>query len=425
MQTDQPGSLKEKFGGFGAAPSDQLWNTIDSKLNQKERKKRGAFWWWFTGVAAGLTFIFLVFRFGYEVGKRESQSSLMVNQDEKSQNQQNTENSEITSEENLSNQAELNKDLNKITEDKNENTVHHSESENQSHSYQQGESVNEEKKVIIVQPDVEVPHQRVELSGVSGDEKLVLMPESDITRLENVTDIPFELNNVAIEKQKSIGKWEIGLNAGTLSAINASNQKVFTDQNNFLATDNLPDENTIQGSGLESYNLQPEFSSTIRRPLFFELTAQRNFGRRWSIASGLQFNFISGVNNYLAGDLQSSRSRFFSIAIPLAVEFDLIKRRRFEFSWVAGLNYEFPMVQQITNTYYNASVSSQKSLSFCSGYMISAFTAPRFTFNLNENIALQLTPQLRYYFHQTINSEMPLLKRNLWGGISVGVKWKL
>jgi len=425
MQTDQPGSLKEKFGGFGAAPSDQLWNTIDSKLNQKERKKRGAFWWWFTGVAAGLTFIFLVFRFGYEIGKRESQGSLVINLDEKSQNQQNIENSEIISEENPSNQTELNKDLNKIKEDKNEHTVHHSESENQSHSNQQGESANEEKRVIIVQPDVAVLHQRVELSGVSGDEKLVLMPEADVKKLKNDNEVPFELNSVAIEKQKASGKWEIGLNAGTLNTINASNQKVFTDQNNFLATDNLPDENTIQGSGLESYNLQPEFSSTIRRPLFFELTAQRNFGRRWSIASGLQFNFISGVNNYLAGDLQSSRSRFFSIAIPLAVEMDLIKRRRFEFNWVAGLNYEFPMVQHLTNTYYNTSIASQKSLSFCSGYMISAFTAPRFTFNLNENIALQFAPQLRYYFHQTINSEMPLLKRNLWGGISVGVKWKL
>ena len=49
------GGLHNKFEGFGAAPSDQLWDSIASNLDQKKRK-RAIFWWWFgSGLFAATT----------------------------------------------------------------------------------------------------------------------------------------------------------------------------------------------------------------------------------------------------------------------------------------------------------------------------------------------------------------------------------
>src|SRR5687768_8086500 len=75
MQTDKPGSLRDKFGGFGAAPTDQLWDSIAASLDQKEKKRRGAFWWWFGGLAAVLVLIFSVYQIGYHFGKQEMEAA--------------------------------------------------------------------------------------------------------------------------------------------------------------------------------------------------------------------------------------------------------------------------------------------------------------------------------------------------------------
>src|SRR5687768_7733143 len=76
MQTDKPGSLGDKFDGFGAAPTDQLWNSIASSLDQKEKKKRGAFWWWFGGIAASVALLFGIYQLGYQAGKSESATTV-------------------------------------------------------------------------------------------------------------------------------------------------------------------------------------------------------------------------------------------------------------------------------------------------------------------------------------------------------------
>ena len=49
------GSLEEKFSGFGSEPSEGLWDSIASTLDQKPKRRRGIIWWTFgTGIAAAL-----------------------------------------------------------------------------------------------------------------------------------------------------------------------------------------------------------------------------------------------------------------------------------------------------------------------------------------------------------------------------------
>ena len=50
--SDKRGGLGERFEGFGAAPSDQLWGNISAQLDEKNGKKRVVWWWFFGGTNA-------------------------------------------------------------------------------------------------------------------------------------------------------------------------------------------------------------------------------------------------------------------------------------------------------------------------------------------------------------------------------------
>ena len=44
--------FQEKFRDFEANPSEDFWNNIEAKLDEKKRKRVIPFWWKFSGVAA-------------------------------------------------------------------------------------------------------------------------------------------------------------------------------------------------------------------------------------------------------------------------------------------------------------------------------------------------------------------------------------
>ena len=52
------GSLHNKFEGFGAQPSKNLWDSIASNLDQKKKRRAIIFWWLGSGFAAGIVVLF-------------------------------------------------------------------------------------------------------------------------------------------------------------------------------------------------------------------------------------------------------------------------------------------------------------------------------------------------------------------------------
>ncbi|MBK9190103.1 MAG: hypothetical protein IPM77_00660 [Crocinitomicaceae bacterium] len=123
--------------------------------------------------------------------------------------------------------------------------------------------------------------------------------------------------------------------------------------------------------------------------------------------------------------MESVRSKFISVSVPLIASYDVVKRDKFSFSAGAGLNYEIPFLQTIRASYISTLEATTVTRSFCKGYMISAVFKPEFNFRLNETISLGVSPLMRYYFHQSLQSDVPLLKRDFWTGLNVGLKWKL
>ena len=54
QNNDDSGFLNDRFEGYSAAPTDQLWDNIAESLEAKPKKKRGFIWWWVGGGLAAV-----------------------------------------------------------------------------------------------------------------------------------------------------------------------------------------------------------------------------------------------------------------------------------------------------------------------------------------------------------------------------------
>ncbi|MBI3133878.1 MAG: hypothetical protein HYZ14_04305 [Bacteroidetes bacterium] len=252
--------------------------------------------------------------------------------------------------------------------------------------------------------------------------ELTPLPLASIVPFTEFSEPVFGLSINAIEKRKLTGRWELGFSVGTLAGYQAHNQKMGLDPNvQIFTADNLSLENSITGSGVQSLSGYAEIDATIKRPLGLEFSIARTFGKRGSVGSGIGLNYFTGQNLY---PLQMTmRSNFLSISIPLVVDFDFVKRRRFEVSLGTGVVSEFPFRVTTKTTYTTPYETSTATKDFSGGYMGSVLFRTGFSYRLNEHLKIGLNPNLRYYFYQSLKSEMPVLERNFWGGVSLGATW--
>ena len=54
--------FQEKFKDFEVQPSEEIWGNIESKLDEKKKKRILPFWWKLSGVAAIFLLVFLISR---------------------------------------------------------------------------------------------------------------------------------------------------------------------------------------------------------------------------------------------------------------------------------------------------------------------------------------------------------------------------
>lgn len=424
MQTEKPGSLAERFGDFGAAPSDQLWNSIASSLDGERQKKRGVFWWWFSGIAAGLLLLTGVFQMGYFVGKGEHADALLespvrgnyparqntlvaIHSKETVQTGQNG----IMTPEGLGNVL---------------NTT-----EPAAISYSHGEAV---EKMTPREPYLSTDQPLVFESGQAGfghavenTNPMLLPAMRTVTIPSEKTDrMTLSPDHLVVEKSKR-GRWEFGFAVNSYSALRGVDQDLVsaTDSSMTLSYDNLDTENSITGSGLLSSTSSNEASATVRRPLSLECTLARQIGNRWSLATGIGLNVLSSKNTTYSPVSTQSNSRYWTLSLPLVVDYDFVKRRRMDFSVGVGVMNEFPVFSHAQVLYPANPENKVVSKVFSRGYMGSALCRLNWSYALNERLKLNVSPGMRYYFYQSLQSDLPVLKRNLWGGASLGITWNI
>lgn len=436
MQTNEPGSLQNKFQDFGSAPSEQLWNNIAANLDE-DKKRKGAFWWWFVGAAAIVVLFFGVYQLGYNAGVSEGDSQMVkyetptpitIETNEKIPNpniQSPNESNQQT--EILSNQNNDEQNSETITNSLNENSeTEKSEHHTNNLNIAENSNVNE----IDVTPNHSVIHP------IENNEPIYTLlnfeaekfPPSEISKIKHSLSEPQLIAEpmVIIENPTPKNKWEMGFSVGTLKGFQSSNQNMLADSSASLTTfDNLDQNNSIEGTGISSFSNLSESQVNITRPLQLEMTIARDFGKRWNFQTGLSFGFLSSNNHYSSGSITNVRSRFLSIGIPIHLNYDIVQRQRFSFYSGFGANYEMPFFESVKTSYSVSALESTSTKDFTKGYMISGQLNVGFRYNLNQKLTLDFRPNLRYYIHQSMQSVYPALERKIWAGASLGLVWQL
>jgi len=442
MQNNAPGSLQDKFKDFGAAPTEPLWDSIAAKLDE-DKKRRAPFWWWFIGSAAFIAVIFGVYQLGYNAGVNKNEIGLDKTESTKFSDQTAKNNLPSTAEKSNTNQADIlvppvNKqetilsDKKDVVDSKKNNLSQENRTENQKHSSDISANTSNEKDNKIKGNDVVIkqhlPTENILFDNEISNPELQKLAINDFTSRHYLNEDPSLLSEHLVQIQNPVSprKWEIGFNIGTLKGMNSSGQNLLPDPNTSLTTaDNLSQENTIAGTGLQSYSNLSESHVNIRRPLQAEITFSRSLGKRWNFQTGLGVGFFLSKNVYSSGNLTNVRSRFVSIAIPVHFNYDLVQRRRFSIYSGVGVNYEVPLFETVKTEYSNTSLESVNTKKFTSGYMISLQLNTGFRYHINEKIKLDFRPNLRYYIHQSMKGTYPALERKVWAGASVGLVWSL
>lgn len=422
MQTNNPGSLKEKFGNFGAAPTEQLWNSISSSLDQKEKKHRGIFWWWFAGIAASGLLLFGIYYAGYQVGKNEAnlaeKNTDLISQDSES----NLTNSNLTVDQNAIPQE------NNIAKDDQDKVsdVHTAglQSNTRINSYEESDLENKPNASI----NRSLPF--VDMT-VSDDDNLVITATEKITHLDHPKihkiTLPHQDNfnpsfNSQQENLPQDSKWELGFSVGSQISPEVNQQALYEDLGNGITADSTTFDNTVEGSGLYS-SLSP-MNGTVSRPISIDFSVARTFGPRWSVQSGLGINWIKSTTNYDNFEFSSVDASFLSISVPIIAEFDFVKRKRLEFSTGFGIVNEVPIFSKSTSV-YPLLQSTTVSKSITRGFMFSGLANLGVSYRLTEKMKIGLHPNIRHYFFQSMKSEYPVLEKKTWIGANIGLVWEI
>jgi hypothetical protein len=440
MQTNTPGSLKEKFGNFGAAPTEQLWNSISASLDQKEKKRRGVFWWWFAGIAASGLLLFGIYYLGYQAGKSETN---IAKEESKLAEQTNLSSTgplpsvgttsptvDDSEKESDNSTAESLPDvgITELTNDDLKNKSNVSSTETIPLMEKTGVTNDDLKKGSDVGSAGSIPAIGItaptydDLTSTST-ERLARLDYPKVQKISLLLEDNFDLSFAPkFEKQQPPSQWELGFSVGTQMSLSPKEEPMYFDLGNGITADFSSMENTIQGTGLLS-SLSPS-SGTISRPLSIDFSIARTFGKRWSLQSGLGINWTKSTTFYDSSLPSQVDVSFFSLSAPLIAEFDFVKRKRFEFSAGAGIVNEIPFYSRSASL-YPVLESSAVSKSFIRGYMCSGLFNLGVSYRLTEKMKIGLHPNVRHYFFQSMKSDFPVVEKKTWFGANIGLVWEI
>ncbi|MFT5821163.1 MAG: hypothetical protein ACI8ZM_002412 [Crocinitomix sp.] len=471
MQNDK-GSLGSKFESFGAAPSEGLWDSIAGSLDEK-KKRRVAIWWWLGAAAVTLAAVGIILTNTSNqdltadnaiLSPSENQNNaqvdpnLVLNNNDTINNKEPwvptlNGNDESISEQNVNNSTAQNSDA--LAND----NVPANEANNGSQNGNQNEdgiSNNEDTNQLkegsqdqqdaIVQRD-ELKDNQEEDNSNGTDRNDPIYEENDnlinpviLLTADRLNQLPprklnftYGINTLTpITAQKlPRHRWELGFGVNSFRSLQAKSEYDLAEP-----TVDPTDDTTIAVNDL-LVEINQNYSVSVTRPIGLQFHSGYQLTRRLKIVSGLSAEYRSyqyvketefgGINNVSSlTTIAVIPAKLTSIAIPIGLEFDFIKRRRFQMGISVSLLNEFPILETYRPDYdANYAGTQSNNRSFISGYNLG------FNFNLNASVHLtdrmriQASPTVRYYSAQKSTSTLYLPKRNFWFGGSVGLIWSL
>lgn len=437
MQNDKHrGSLGEKFSNFSAAPSDGLWDAIADSLDEK-KKRRGLVWWWLgTGLAA-------VFFAGVLVYNKPWVTEQSITEHGTDKVQNDLSEHFVEQPKTANGRDELIPAQNRLYALKLEwkKSTDNRAEKNSPVVDKQGSSAEKEKKDLLVGVRTQPPGF---LTITSSKTDLALDEMSALAK-RNLDRMPIVLveplpttgaqpNFVALHNPViKNSKWELGV--GTTHWINHKN--------------NLPADKPLQNDPVgvtvdtsafdlvESLNPPggPKFKS-VEKPFGLSLTVAYRLRPNIRFVSGLRIEntryAAHNSDNYFVASQNDGSDMVFqgsvnviSVGIPVGVEYDFLKLKRFKLGVGADALNEFPILERYRNI---PSLASEHKVynNFTTGYNLAFDANLCISYYLTERLRIQANPGVRWYVMQSDDfSSINLPQRRFWYGGSVGLMLRL
>lgn len=409
-------NLQDKFKDFGAQPTDALWDSIASNLDNKKKKRAIWFWWIGSGFAAILA---LGFGLTHQFNSNSTAQHLTpinselekinpIAQIEKSTDysQQNIE----TIKTNIANQDILEPNSKQGKQHSNltasiEKTVVQKNNTNQSNSNSSvGLKTSGEIKNINTIPLGDVNIALNDLFVCTDcDLKLKIIETKLIPQNSSKSA---ELSPLKLSKKSR--QFEHSITA--LTYIKVIEEPISTN-----TLDSQGSTNGIIYSGDNESSLLPSTNSIVYKttsPLTLRLGISTQLYKRFKIQSGLDFGWI--YTRPIDHSIPMSSSNF-TIGVPLFLDYTILDKMRFDLSTKIGVLNDISAVE------YSKSPQSSAVI-FPLYYLGGVETGLSINYKLNEKLKLGIGAGLKWYYYKSHALFEPS-QNDLLYNFSLGLIW--
>lgn len=405
------GSLSDKFAGFGAMPSEGVWEGIATQLDEKSGRKVG-FWWWFSGLAAIGLFAGWMSVSYYSMPP--DQSTTTISQIEQNTEQEREAKPTLCWPEHTHFTYSASEQL--LDESIETHATKHVKKENNIAS----SSDQIETKLIANNDDQKDAIHSKEMLPATQQLSLVdLMANTPIQKVDPMCTFP---RCVDENWQKRFRPFEVGFRVGFYHdlAIAAPAAEVsFTSLSSDQSVPEIQGSNSLAESAGTTYPSFPQAARNIN----LDFVIGKYISNRWMLHSGLWFSRANYKSDYYSTQYSYSNTNISSFAIPVGASYDFIQKDRFE--WRGQVNFinEFAVYEN-AKIDYNQEPSSTSS-QFTKGYSAGFDFSLNHLIELKKGVHLNIAPSYRYYLQQHVQAAPFLLQKNHWVGGTVGMVWRL
>ena len=388
MQEDKP--LTSRFESFEAAPSDAVWQNIESQLGQK--KKRRLVFWWTSVLAASVIFgLFLLPYFSSDSEPTTSKEIIRLNQNKSNETKTDAalEEQTIAKRKKSSLNSAGEKYLNNI--------------KTQSFVSPFGEklTIQSKKKVKIEEPfltpelvpvDTPTPIAEIIKAELITDDSTINLVDND-NNSNTLVQPEIELPDPQVINKR----WEIGLFVGA-----GRGNKIIDFQPLPSPSINPADQNNLEATSLSG---NTNYEQPVI-PIQVQAIIARDLGKKLRLTTGLGFGLYRKNIRLFQEDELIKLTPLAQIHIPVLMDFKIIEKKKWE--WTTGpgvlLGYRFNKLNNDNKHQLTTNLQWQTALRY----------------QLKKDWSLSVQPHYRYQLGDNSPAKTVFYKNHFWG-VNVGL----
>ncbi len=387
----QKGSLTDAFNNFGAAPSDDLWSSIENQLDEK-KKRRFNIWWWTSGIIAASFISFMTINY---LNSNSIKTEHLITKNIVSKHNKNSKErikKSISKEKSV--QVSMTFESQNVNTSFKKNTKNVTSSiKNSNYSVQKSNYKGHFTKTSVFTKEKELNEKEISIKDSSK-----ISIEKTIVKAQKEDPIEESLLFTALPK------WKITASFGNRYGLEKEKLPIVSDPTTFISENN---------------------SSFVNKNLSTELSLSRRFGERFWLESGGNFNCWNDAFQKPSNNLTSLR--YLGIGVPIQLNYNYLNTGRCSFLLGGGMNYEyvFKKTQTTVPVYVIEGVDINQLISNSKIHLLSA--------QLQTSVEIKCFKQFSFVFEPLIKRtvlqdkksfDIQAFNKKWWLGGTTGIVWR-